>query len=74
MLSSKPFDCDPTISGYVVIATDTGHPVGTREYDNRAGAAGAAAHLNAEARKGPKFLARALGAVDREDFSMEFTR
>jgi hypothetical protein len=59
------FDVSPTISGgAVVIATDTGRPV-SGEYLNRAGAAGAASHLNMIVKSGDrKALCKALGAID----------
>lgn len=58
----RPFGILPTISGYDVIALDTGRPVAHRETAQSAN--GVAFKLNNAAQAGPKALAFALGAAE----------
>lgn len=63
-MSERAFTTLPTIDGYDVIDSATGHAVDHRE--TLASANGVAFNLNGALRGGPKALARALRAPDRD--------
>lgn len=67
----KAFDANRTIDGYVVIATDTGHPV-SRTYATLVQATARATQLNRALRKGGAAFRRAMNSEGRPPSMSEF--